>query len=200
MVSPHLSVSISKGCRCVVRLKSAPVVPRWISLLVACSSSLSAVFMKWIPVDRWDSVVWITQSRSVSLQGDTVFRSSHFVCYFGQFHSQQPCVGLPAHLRGEPARISGVVLWGWTAGRSTERLLSHWMWPRCAPEPCASPAEAKIGLPVHVFKGRFLLASLPSPLSSFLPLTPPRHLHNSAAQSSYRLTRMQILALPPAGG
>ena len=40
-------------------------------------------------------------------------------------HSQQPCVGLPAHPR-KPARISGVVLWRRTAVQSTAHLLSHW--------------------------------------------------------------------------
>lgn len=82
MVSPHLSVSINKGCRCIVRLKSAPVAPRWMSLLVARSSSLSAVFMKWIPVDRRDSVVWITHSQSVSLQRDTVLFLPLFLLYW----------------------------------------------------------------------------------------------------------------------
>lgn len=97
-----------------------------------------------------------------------MFSSSHFLVLFWIFwpvqHSQQPCVGLPAHLH-EPARISGAVLRR-TVVQSTAHLLSHWRGHGCPRALCQSNLE-------RVFK-RFFFPSLPH----FLLPSPPLHLQS----------------------
>lgn len=76
-------------------------------------------------------------------------------------HSQQPCVGLPAHLH-EPARISGAVLCRRTAVQSTAHLLSHWRGHGCPRALCQSNLGCVCSKDVFSLPAAYFL--LPSPL------------------------------------
>lgn len=78
-------------------------------------------------------------------------------------HSQQPCVGLPAHLH-EPARISGAVLCRRTAVQSTAHLLSHWRGHGCPRALCQSNLECVCSKDFFFPPSRTLPPSFASPL------------------------------------